>query len=142
MNLVSSFLELVQQVSPAMTAPTFDSFRTVLTGWVFARRRVVTKMILAADAVEKKHHSAFHRVFAAAPWSLDELGLAVFALILPWLDEGQIVVAIDDTLARKRGLQVYGVGMHHDPLLRSRRKVVTNWGHRGVVLGVIVKFPF
>ena len=72
----------------------------------------------------------------------DELGLAVFALILPWLDEGQIVVAIDDTLARKRGLKVYGVGMHHDPLLRSRRKVVTNWGHRWVVLGVIVKFPF
>ena len=74
MNLVSSFLELVQQVSPAMTAPTFDSFGTVLTGWVFARRRKVTKMILAADAVEKKHHSAFHRVFASTPWSLDELG--------------------------------------------------------------------
>ena len=142
MILVSSFVELVQQLSPVMTAPTFNSFVTVLTGWVFARRRNVTKMILAADAVDEKHHSAFHRVFAAAAWSLDALGLLVFALILPWLNEGQIVLAIDDTLARKRGQKVYGVGMHHDPLISSRRKAITNWGHSWVVLGVIVKFPF
>jgi len=65
MILVSSFVELVQLLSPAMTAPTFESFVTVLTGWVFARRRNVTKMILAADAVGEKHHSAFHRLFAS-----------------------------------------------------------------------------
>ena len=89
MELVPSFLELVQQVSCVMTAPTFASFMIVLAGWVFARRRTVTRMILAADAVKTpgrdgvKHHSAFHRVFAAARWSLDELGLAVFRLLLP-----------------------------------------------------------
>lgn len=142
MILVSTFVDIVQQISPAMTTPTFGSFVTVLTGWVFARRRNVTKMILAAGAVDEKHHSAFHRVFATAQWSLDALGLLVFVLILPWVNDGQIVVAIDDTLARKRGLKVYGVGMHHDPLISSRRKAVTNWGHSWVVLGVIVKFPF
>jgi len=142
MILVSSFVELVQQLSPVMTAPTFESFVIVLTGWVFARRRNVTKMIRAADAVDEKHHSAFHRVFAAASWSSDALGLLVFGLILPWLNDGQIVLAVDDTLARKRGLQVYGVGMHHDPLISSRKKAVTHGGHRWVVLGVIVKFPF
>lgn len=142
MTLVSSFVDLVQQLSPVMTAPTFDSFVTVLTGWVFARRRIVTRMILAADAVGEKHHSAFHRVFAAAQWSLDALGLMVLALILPWLGDAPIVVAIDDTLARKRGLKVYGAGMHYDPLISSRRKALTNWGHSWVVLGVIVRFPF
>ena len=142
MTLVSSFVELVQQLSPVMTAPTFQTFVVVLTGWVFARRRTVTRMILAADAVDEKHHSAFHRVFAAAQWSLDELGLAVLGLILPWLGDGQILSAIDDTLARKRGLKVYGVGMHHDPLISTRKKALTNWGHSWVVLGVIVRFPF
>lgn len=89
-----------------------------------------------------KHHSAFHRVFAAAQWSLDELGLAVFGLILPWLDDGLIMLAVDDTLARKRGRKVYGVGMHHDPLLSTRRTAVMNRGDSWVVLGVIVRFPF
>jgi hypothetical protein len=140
--LVSSFVDVVQQVSSVMTTPTFSSFVTVLTGWVFARRRVVTRMIEAADAVGTKHHSAFHRIFSAARWSLDGMGLAVFDLITPWVPDGPVSLAIDDTLARKRGLKVFGVGMHHDPLLSTRKTAVTNWGHSWVVLGVIVSFPF
>jgi hypothetical protein len=142
MSLVPSFLDLLQPLSCVMTTPTFDSFLTVVTGWVFARRRTLTGMILAADAVGSKHHSAYHRLFAAARWSLDELGLAVFALILSLLGEGLILLGIDDTLARKRGLKVFGVGMHHDPLLSTRKTAITNWGHCWVVLGVICKLPF
>jgi len=140
--LVSSFVNVVQQVSFVMTASTFSNFVTVLTGWVFARRRVVTRMIEAADAVGTKHHSAFHRIFSAARWSLDDLGLAVFDLITPWIPDGPVSLALDDTLARKRGLKVFGVGMHHDPLLSTRKTAVMNWGHSWVVLGVIVSFPF
>ena len=148
MELVPSFVELVQQVAPVFTAPTFNSFLTVLTGWAFARRRVVTRMIEAADAVKTpgrddvKHHSAFHRVFSAARWSLDGLGLAVFKLIEPWLDGDAVLLSLDDTLARKRGLKVFGVGMHHDPLLSTRKTALMNWGHSWVVLCVIVALPF
>lgn len=142
MALVSSFLELVQQVSFVMTAPTFNTFLTVLSGWVFARRHTVTGAILAADAVGTKHHSSFHRLFSQAEWCLDELGLAVFRLTLPWIQSDPILLAVDDTLARKRGLKVYGVGMHHDPLISTRKVARLNWGHSWVVLSVIVRFPF
>jgi hypothetical protein len=141
MTLVSSFGELVQQVSGAMTQPTFSTFLMVLTGWVFARRRTVTNMILAAEAVGTKHHSAFHRLFATAAWSLDDLGLAVFRLILRRLADGAIPLALDDTLARKRGRKMYGVGMHHDPLISSRKTALKSWGHSWVILGVILKLP-
>jgi len=66
MTLVSTFVDLVQQVSWGMTGPTFHSFLIVVTGWAFACRRTVTEMIVAAGAQDIKHHSAFHRVFAAA----------------------------------------------------------------------------
>lgn len=141
MSLVPSFVDWLQPLSCVMTAPTFDSLLTVITGWVFARRRTVTGMILAADAVGTKHHSAYHRLFAAARWSSDELGLAVFALALPLLDD-LVLLGVDDTLARKRGLKVFGVGMHHDPLLSTRKTAVTNWAHCWVVLGVVTKLPF
>jgi hypothetical protein len=124
-----------------MTAPSFQSFLTAVTGWVFAHRHTVTGIIVAADAVGTKHHSAYHRLFASARWSLDELGLAVFQLILPLLG-GTILLAMDDTLARKRGLKIFGVGMHHDPLLSTRRTAIMNWGHCWVVLGVILQLPF
>ena len=147
MSLVPSFLELLQPLSCVMTCPTFDSFLTVLTGWVFARRRTVTGMILAADAVGDgpghKHHSAYHRLFAAARWSLDELGLAVFDLLLMLTPPGAIVfLAVDDTLCRKHGRKrMFGVGMHHDPLVSSKKLAVCNWGHSWVIPGVVAPLP-
>jgi hypothetical protein len=34
----------------------------------------VAAVVLAVDAVGRKHHTSFHRFFAAARWSLDALG--------------------------------------------------------------------
>jgi hypothetical protein len=141
MDLVSSFVYLIQPLAVVMTAPTFNNFVFVLSGWTFARRRTVTGILVAGGLAGKRHHSAFHRVFATARWSLDALGLAVFRLIEPLVPEGVIYIAVDDTLARKRGTKIFGVGMHHDPLLSSRGKQITNWGLNFVVLGVIVRFP-
>jgi hypothetical protein len=141
MELVPGFMVLLQGLSGTMTAPTFDSLTTLLTGWVFAGRRTVTRMILAAGDAADKHFSSYHRVFSAARWSLDALGLAVFDLIESFLGD-VVMLGIDDTLARKRGQKMFGAGMHHDPLLSSRGKAVMNWGHSWVVLGVIVELPF
>lgn len=141
MNLVTSFIALVQELGIVMTAPSFHNFLWVLGGWVFARRRTITGILVAGGLVGKRHHAPFHRLFAEAAWSLDSLGLALFRMIEPLLPPGSVLVAIDDTLARKRGRKVFGVGMHHDPLLSSRGKAITNWGHSWVILGVIVRFP-
>lgn len=141
MELVPGFVRLLQPWAATMTAPTFDSLITLVAGWVFASRRTVTRMILAAGASANKHYSSYHRVFNAAHWSLDAVGLAVFELMRPFLGE-VVMLAIDDTLARKRGLKVFGCGMHHDPLVSSRKQAVMNWGHSWVVLGVVVELPF
>ena len=140
MSLHDSFLLLLQSLVPIMTAPSFANFRVVVTGWIFAGRHTITQMLLAAGAVGGKHFSAYHRLFAAARWSRDRMGLAVFDMIQPVLGE-TILAAVDDTLARKRGLKMFGTGMHHDPLLSSRGKAITNWGHSWVVLGILVDFP-
>lgn len=66
MELVPGFVALLQGLSVTMTAPTFASLSTVLTGWVFASRRTVTRMILAAGDAAEKHFSSYHRLFSAA----------------------------------------------------------------------------
>jgi hypothetical protein len=141
MELVPGFTVLLQGLSSTMTAPTFASLTTMLTGWVFAGRRTVTRMIMAAGSTADKHYSSYHRLFSAARWSLDAVGLALFALIEPFLGK-VVMLGLDDTLCRKRGMKMFGTGMHHDPLLSSRGKTIVNWGHSWVVLGVIVELPF
>jgi len=141
MALVTSFESVLQSLAPVMTVPSYQTWLMLVTGWVFARRRTVTQMIVAAGAIGDKHFSSFHRFFSRAAWSRDELGLAVFALLRPWLGP-MVFLGVDDTLARKRGLKMFGTGMHIDPLLSSRGYKVTNWGHCWVVLSVLVEFPF
>jgi hypothetical protein len=142
MSLVASFVEIVQPLSWAMSTPVFTTFLTLLTGWIFAPRRTITGMIVAAGVAEQRHHAAFHRVFSAARWSLDQLGLIVFLLLKVLLPEGTVDLSLDDTEAHKRGKKVYGVGMHRDPQLSTRKKPVLTWGHNWVILCVIVRLPF
>jgi len=140
-SLVASFVEIVQPLSWAMSTPVFNRFLILLTGWIFAPRRTVTGMIVAAGVAGQRHHAAFHRVFSSAQWRLDQLGLIVFGLLKTLLPEGTVQLSIDDTEAHKRGLKVYGVGMHHDPQLSTRKKPVLTWGHSWVILCVIVRLP-
>lgn len=141
MSLVASFVELVQPVRWAMSASVFHRFMILLTGWIFAPRRTITGMLVAAGVAGQQHHAAFHRVFSAARWSLDQLGLIVFMLLRTLLPAGTVHLSLDDTEAHKRGLKVYGVGMHHDAQLSTRKKTVLTWGHSWVILCVIVRLP-
>jgi hypothetical protein len=143
MSIVTSFTQLVQPLAVAMTTPTFNNFLVILAGWVFAPRHTVTTMLQAAGVAGVRHHSAFHRFFSQAKWSTDQVGLLVFGRIVKFLDPREaVMLAVDDTLARKRGLKMFGATMHYDPQLSSRNKTITHWGHNWVVLCVIVKFPW
>ena len=77
MELVPGFTSLLHPLVSTMTGPTFDSLMTLVTGWVFTGRRTITQMILAAGSSAEKHYSSYHRVFSAARWSLDAVGLAI-----------------------------------------------------------------
>lgn len=140
MTLVSSFEVQLQGFAGAFSNRSFRHLITIVTGWVLCRRRAVTQMLVAAGVVGAIHHSIFHRFFSAARWSLDRLGLIVFGMIEPYLSS-TCLLSLDDTLAHKRGRKMYGTGMHHDPLLSGQGQVITTWGHKWVVLAVIVQFP-
>lgn len=141
MGLPDTFLQLVVALGASMTQPTLTSLVTVVQGWLFAGRRTLTGVLVAVGEGGTKHFSAYYRLFASARWRLDALGLALFGLLQPLLQKGPVPLTLDDTLARKRGLKVFGAGMHHDPLASSRKYAVTSWGHSWVVLAVRVQLP-
>lgn len=143
MHLPSTFMAILLSLGPIMTAPTFERWVTLLVGWLFAPRRTVTGVLIAAGVSGKRHHAGFHRVFAGAQWSLDALGIAVLKLALSLVPRSRVaLLSLDDTLARKRGRKIFGVGMHHDPLISSRKRALVNRGHCWVVVAIVVELPF
>lgn len=139
MDIVYSFERLLQVFALAMTEPTAVTFRQLVAGWILAPRRSLMGMIRSTGT--DRHHAAFHRVFSAARWSLDEVGLRLFDLILRLAPQSIVFLAGDDTLIARRGLKIFGTGMHRDPCLSSRSHTVTRWGHCWVVLMVVIESP-
>ena len=154
MALVPTFLRLLQPFSDAMTAPTFASLCTLAAGWLFAARHHVTGALRAGRGGATrdrppKHFCAYHRVFAAARWSLDAVGLALLATALPLAGAigAPVFLVIDDTLCPKRGRRTFGVDSHYDAANTGRtrsnaKQSLKRRGHCWVVLGVVVPLPF
>jgi SRSO17 transposase len=144
MQLTSSLVDLLQHFAPVFTVPTFQTFSQILTGWILSHRhRYLTEVIFASGNVGNGHWCRFHRFFSQAAWDLDTLALALAKLICTILAPGaKLIWAVDDTLCRKRGLTLYGAGMHYDPLISSRAKSLVSWGHDWVVLCLIIDKPF
>src|SRR5256885_1956090 len=143
MQLPPSFRVLLQHSRPSFTAPSFRLFVLILTGWALScRHRFITECIFTAGQVGVGHWSCFHRFFSHYAWSLDELCQVLARLLVRrFCPEGPLLLAADDTLCRKRGLGLFGAGMHHDPLFSSKALKVFSWGHDWVVVALLVRGP-
>ena len=116
MELTNSFDALLQSFAPVFTSPSFETFRLLMTGWILSvRHRYVTDLIVSSDSVGNGHFSDYHRFFSQAAWKIDDLWRLLAELIVDRLigKDAVIVLAGDDTLCRKRGLGIFGTGMHH-----------------------------
>ena len=144
MELTSSFLDLLPHFAPVFTAPTYQTFVVIVAGWVLSQRhRFITEVIFSGGHVGIGHWSRFHRFFSHAAWDIDTFSMALARMVVPILAPGaELLWAVDDTLCRKRGLTLYGAGMHYDPLISSRSKALVSWGHDWVVLCLIIVRPF
>jgi len=144
MELTASFVLLLQDFVPVFTAPTFQTFSQVVTGWLLShRQRYITEVIFAGGNLDNGHWCRFHRFFSHAAWSPDGLSVCLAKLVFRvFALGGTIQWAVDDTLCRKRGLTLYGAGMHYDPLISSRAKALVSWGHDWGVLCLVIVHPF
>ncbi len=145
-----SFALVLAACAPCFTAPTFQTFQYLVTGWLHCPgRHTVTGVAIAAgvaggdDRRGWRHISVFHRFFSRARWAPDALGKVVFTLALRLLPEGwPIILPVDDSLARKEGKAIALGSMHHDPLLSHGRKAFSSFGHVWVVVAIWLPLPF
>jgi hypothetical protein len=145
MELTSTFMQLLEGFRPVFTSPSYSTFCLLMTGWILSvRHRYVTDLIISSDSVGNGHFSDYHRFFSHAKWKIDDLWKHLAELLIDHFvgPGGVIILAGDDTLCRKRGLGLFGAGMHHDPLISSRAKKLVSWGHDWVTLCLIVVNPW
>jgi hypothetical protein len=138
-----SLRRLLDALAGCFTTPTFEVFQAMVVGLIAQTgQRTVCGMLTGAGLATSWSHHRAHRLFSTARWSVDQVGLTVFELVLTHLvtDGADVHLAVDDTAHRRRGRKVHGVGWIHDGSAPTRNKLA--FGHRWVVVGVIVRPVF
>jgi hypothetical protein len=134
---------IVMAFSIAFTEPTFQRFLVLSAGGILTSgRRTITRVLWTMGELAEGHFTDYHRVFSRAPWSLWKLGRVLARLLVELVPDEWVVVAIDETVAGHKGKKVYGKGCHHDAVRSTHSHVAWKWGHKWVVLAIVVRFPF
>jgi DDE superfamily endonuclease len=131
-------------LQPTFSTPTYPRVLVLMLGAILTTgRRTITDILRTAHPDAKGHISSSPRVFSqrrGSVWGLARL-LSTFLLdhVVP---PGPVLLASDDTVAERPGPHVFGKGRHRDGVRSTHSYPAYRWGHRWVVVAVLVKLPF
>jgi hypothetical protein len=146
----------INQALPQPARSLFDSFAGGFSRPTFLRFvvlglaailtvgcRTVCNLLRTVGALAPGDPSSYHRVFSKRRWSLFALARGLTGWLLDHLvPEGPVLLAGDDTVDEHTGDKVFGKGCHRDPVRSTHSYTAFRWGHKWVVLAVLVRFPF
>jgi DDE superfamily endonuclease/Archaeal putative transposase ISC1217 len=145
MLVIPSFAQpLLGQFAPVFLQPTYQRFLVLLVAAILTTgRRTVSNLLRSVSGLAPGHPSSYHRVFSKRRWSSLRLARLLAKFILDHaVGDGPVFLAGDDTVDEHRGAKVHGKGCHRDPVRSTHSFTAYRWGHKWVVLTILVKFPF
>jgi DDE superfamily endonuclease len=135
---------LLHAFAAAFTRPTYERFVVLLLAAILTTGcRTVLNLLRPLESLAPGHPSSYHRVFSRRRCSLGRWGRALAGYVLHrWVPTGTVAVAGDDTVAEHKGKKGYGKGCQRDPVRSTQSYTAYRWGHKWVVLALLVPFPF
>lgn len=141
--LPDSLLVCLSAFEGCFTSPSYQRFLALMHGWLVCIGKHTVTGVVRAARVAERDVSGFHRFFSRGAWDPQEVGFVVLRLALRLVPaDAPVAMTLDDTLARHTGKHIASAGMHRDPLLSTGAKPFFHFGHKWVVLAVVVTMPW
>jgi hypothetical protein len=136
--------KIFQALAPAFTRPTAARMSGLaLIAIITLGRRTLTQILITAAGLLAGHFSTYYRLFSRPAWSSWKVAYLLAALLVDLAPPGEpIVVAGDDTVTEHPGKQVWGKGRHRDAVRSSHTLTKWIWGHKWVVLAIVLPLPY
>jgi hypothetical protein len=144
MNVPTCAMPVLTMFRPAFSTPTYHRFLVLgLAAILTTGRRTVTNLLRTMRAQAPGHVSSYHRVFSQRRWSAWALARILITFRLDYgVPPGPVLLAGDETVTEYPGPKVFGKGRHRDGVRATHTYTAYRWGHKWVVLSVLVKCPF
>lgn len=135
---------LAKAFEGAFTRPTFKRFMLLVTGLIvtIGRRTVSRALRVIEPVMGKGHWCNYHRIYSQACYRLWDVGRILTRQVIALLPaDSEIILVADDTVDAKAGEHVWAKGPHRDGRRSTRTHVSIKWGHKWLVMCVLVKLP-
>jgi hypothetical protein len=144
MILPTEAADVLLPLAPAFTEPTFRRFSLLLLAAILTPgRRTVANLLRTLGTLADGHRTSYQRVLSDASWSALHLARLLARQLIRLLPpDTPIVLVGDDTVDGHKGKKVHGKARHRDPVRSSHSYTAWRYGHKWVVLAVLVRFPF
>lgn len=126
------------------TKPTWKNLQTLFMGAVLCRGpRRITNILRVMGLMHEKNFSKYHRILSRTKWdglALSKILLGLLIQILP--SSWPILIAVDETLERRKGKKIKAKGVYRDAVRSSQSKIITCFGLKWECMMLIVPLPW
>jgi len=129
---------------PCFTAPTLERFILLaLAAIITTGSRTVNNLLRTLGSLAYGHPGSYHHLFSSRRWLCWRLARTLATLLVErFVPSGVVHLVGDDTVFSHPGPKVYGKGRHRDAVRSSHSYTAFHYGHKWVVLALLVRVPF
>lgn len=143
-QLPLALLPIILPFAPLFTRPTWEHVQVLLTGALLCQGpRTIAAALRVMGLGKEKRFEKYHRVLNRARWSGLRGAQILLGLLIELLPpDWPIVVAVDETLERRKGERIAAKGVYRDAVRSTKRKVVTCLGLEWICMALLVPLPW
>jgi hypothetical protein len=144
LTLPKKYDTLISTFAPLFSKRIWAQIQVLIVGALLAPgKRTVTSVLRVMGLSDEEHFQNYHRVLNRAVWSsLAASQVLLGLLVQAFAAAGTIVIAVDDTIERRRGDKIKAKGIYRDPVRSSHSHFVKASGLRWLSLMLLAPIPW
>jgi hypothetical protein len=143
-DLPARFAGLILAFAPLFVHRSWRHAQLLLIGAILTPgRRTVASALRIMGCAQDRRFVNVHRILNRAAWSPRAGGRILLGLLIAaFAPRGPVVMALDDTIERRRGKRIAAKGIYRDPVRSSDRHFVKASGLRWMSLMLLAPIPW
>lgn len=140
-----SFVPLRDQLMNSFSRPATGKrvMFLMLAAILVSGNRTVANLLRLIGLLGRVNPSTYHRVLSHRRWNATRLARIIIGFILDhYAPRGVVRLCGDETIDGHRGKKVYGKARHRDAVRSSHSHTVFRYGHKWIVLAILLELPF
>jgi hypothetical protein len=143
-TIPSGLTKAIVGLSDLFSKRAWPLVQVLLAGAILAvGQRTVSAVLRIMGLSQERQFQKYHRVLNRVKWSTLAASRHLLKLLIEaFVPEGPLLMALDDTIERRRGARIAAKGIYRDPVRSSHGHFVKASGLRWLCLALVAPIPW